>query len=104
MRTCCGGSNPPTNHRQNHLDENSQTADAAPSCPDLGTETRALWSHHDRSLSEAARQKNLHEVEMVEPGRFGSSREKEAAARRFGVPPLWVFERCPASGELDCLG
>jgi len=39
---------------------------------------------YDRSLSEAARQKNLHEVVMAEPGRFGSSRKKEAAARRFG--------------------
>ena len=35
---------------------------------------------------------------------FGSSRKKEAAARRFGIPPLWVFERCPACGELDCRG
>ncbi len=29
-----------------------------------------FWTDHDRSLSEAARQKNLHEVVMVEPGRF----------------------------------
>ena len=48
--------------------------------------------------------KNLHEVVMIEPGRFGSSRKKEAAARRFGIPPLWVFEPCPTSAELDCAG
>ena len=46
--------------------------------------------------------KNLHEVVMVEPGRFGSSRKKEAAARRFGIPPLWVFEGYPASREREC--
>lgn len=46
--------------------------------------------------------KNLDEVVMVEPGRFGSSRKKEAAARRFGISPLWVFEGCPASREPDC--
>ena len=48
------------------------------------------------------RRKHLNEVVMAEPGRFGSSRKKEAAARRFGNPPLWVFERSPTSGGLDC--
>jgi len=39
----------------------------------------------DRSLSEAApAEKGFAVSEMVGPGRFGSSRKKEAAARRFG--------------------
>ena len=46
----------------------------------------------DRSLSEAARQKGLSEGRAVVPGRFGPSRKKEAAARRFGNCELWVFE------------
>jgi hypothetical protein len=40
----------------------------------------------------------------MEMGRFGSSRKKEAAARRFGTRPLWAFERCPTSAELNCAG
>ncbi len=38
---------------------------------------------------------------MVGPGRFGPSRKKEAAARRFGKPQLWVFECRADPGNAD---
>jgi hypothetical protein len=45
----------------------------------------------DRSLSEADRQKEPNVGVMVGAGRFGPSRKKEAAARRFGNYELWVL-------------
>ena len=45
----------------------------------------------DRSLSEAARRKMLSKGVLSGPGRFGPSRKKEAAARRFGNYELWVL-------------
>jgi hypothetical protein len=46
---------------------------------------------NDRSLSEAARRKMLNKGVWSGPGRFGPSRKKEAAARRFGGYELWVL-------------
>src|SRR5207248_1760049 len=56
----------------------------------------------DRSLSEAARrEKSRTKAWWSGPGRFGPSRKKEAAARRFGNYELWVFECCFGSGSAD---
>lgn len=59
--------------------------------PILALITVSLRADDDRSLSEAARHKILNEGVMVGPGRFGPSRKKEAAARRFGNYELWVL-------------
>jgi hypothetical protein len=56
---------------------------------------------NDRSLSEAARQNKLNEEIERGPGRFGPSRKKEAAARRFGNYELWVLNAALNRGALS---
>jgi hypothetical protein len=45
--------------------------------------------------------KEPNEGGVVRAGRFGPSRKKEAAARRFGKPRLWVFECRADPGSAD---
>jgi hypothetical protein len=44
-----------------------------------------------RSLSEVARQRRLSEGVVFRPGRFGSSRQEEAAARWVGCDKLGIL-------------
>jgi hypothetical protein len=67
----------------------------------------------DRSLSEAARQKDSNEGVVVGAGTFGPSRKKEAAARRVGnyelwglnaamIRDSWLRARCAGDFVVDC--
>jgi hypothetical protein len=60
-----------------------------------------MLPYYDRSLSEAARRKEPSKAVGVGSGRFGPSRKKEAAARRFGSYELWVFECRADPGSVD---